>query len=72
MKIEVDRELCIGCGTCVSIAPETFELDSEGKSVVKIPQGNDEETIMDAAKSCPTGAIIIKDDNGNQIWPEKQ
>jgi ferredoxin len=72
MKIEIDRELCIGCGTCVSIAPETFELDSEGKSTVKNLKGNDEAIILDAAKSCPVSAIIIKDDNGKQIWPEKK
>lgn len=72
MKIEINRELCIGCGTCASIAPETFELDSEGKSTVKNPKGNNDETILDAAKSCPAGAITIKDDKGNQIWPEKK
>lgn len=72
MKIEIDRELCIGCGTCASIAPETFELDGEGKSIVKNLKGNDEATILDAAKSCPVGAITVIDDNGKQIWPEKK
>jgi len=71
MKIEINREICIGCGTCASIAPETFEIDDEGKSTVKNPKGNDEATILDAAKSCPVGAITVKDDSGQVIWPEK-
>ena len=71
MKIEINREICIGCGTCASIAPETFEIDAEGKSTVKNPKGNNDETILDAAKSCPVGAITVKDDSGKVIWPEK-
>jgi len=31
MKIEVDRDLCIGAATCVAIAAKTFGLDMEGK-----------------------------------------
>lgn len=72
MKIEINRELCIGCGTCASIAPETFEIDDEGKAKVKNPKGDDNETILEAAKSCPVSAIIIKDDSGKQIWPEQK
>ena len=30
MKAFVDRDLCIGCGACTSIAQEVFELDNEG------------------------------------------
>ena len=34
MKIEVDRDLCIGAATCVAIAAKTFGLDEEGKVYV--------------------------------------
>jgi len=69
MKIRVDRNLCIGAGSCSVIAPETFELDSELKAVVKNPNGNDKDTIIDAAKSCPVLAIILEEDDGTQIYP---
>ena len=82
MRIRVDREKCISAASCVAIAPDTFELDEEGKAVIKSKDGKKtsdwtdyknlseaEQIILDAAKSCPTEAIIIEDDNGKQIFP---
>lgn len=53
----VDRELCTGAAVCVAIAPEVFELDDEGISVVKDPEGADETTIQQAIDGCPEDAI---------------
>ncbi len=69
MKIKIDRNLCIGAGTCSVIAPEVFELDSELKATVKDPNGAPEDKIIDAAKSCPVLAIILEDEQGKQIFP---
>lgn len=69
MRIEVKRDLCIGAATCVAIAPDVFELDDEMKAVIKNPTGADDNTIIEAAKSCPTLAIFIYDDAGKQIFP---
>ncbi len=63
MKIKVDKEACIGCGTCVALAPNTFALDEEGKSIVTNPQGDKEEDIRKAAEACPVGAIEIEEEN---------
>lgn len=80
-KVKVDRELCIGAASCVAVAPDTFELDAEGKAVIKKKDGsmtsdyvayediNDNEgNIKNAAMSCPVNAIIIMevDDQGNE------
>jgi len=61
IKVEIDKNLCIGCGACTAIAPQTFQLDSnQGKAkVVKQPKKID-ETIKMAANSCPVGAIKIR------------
>ncbi|MBI4079308.1 MAG: ferredoxin [Candidatus Levybacteria bacterium] len=82
LKVKVDRNLCIGAASCVAVAPNTFELDSEGKAVIKKKDGtttsdfvnyseiNDNETnIEHAAKSCPVNAIIIVevDEQGNEV-----
>jgi len=67
----VDKEGCIGAGVCTAIAAQTFELDAEGKALIL--QGIDQENkdaILDAAKACPVAAIIIKDSEGKQIYPE--
>jgi len=69
MKIKLNRDKCISAGTCVAIAPDTFELDDEGKVVLKNPDGDNEQTIIDAAKSCPTQAIEIFDETGKQLAP---
>lgn len=68
-KIYVDRNLCIGAASCVAVAPDVFELDEENKAVVKNPKAADDETILLAAESCPTRAIIVYDEDGNQIYP---
>lgn len=68
-KIFIDRDLCIGAASCAAIAPDVFELDDENKAVVKDPKGADDETIILAAQSCPTRAIILYDEDGNQIYP---
>ena len=82
IKIKIDRDTCIGAASCVAVAPNTFELDSEGKAVIKKKDGsmtsdfvhyediNDNETnILHASKSCPVNAIIIVevDDAGNEV-----
>jgi ferredoxin len=68
-KIVIDRELCIGAASCIAVAPEVFELDAENKAIVKNPSGADDQTILLAAQSCPTKAIILYDEQGNQIYP---
>jgi len=66
MRIRVDRNLCIGIGNCVAVAPTVFKLDKSNKAVVLRPESVDEETLMSAAESCPENAVIIEDDEGNQ------
>ncbi len=68
-KVEVDRDLCIGAAPCVTVAPAVFQLDEENKAVIIDEKGADDETILLAAQSCPTQAIILYDDDGNQIYP---
>ena len=72
MRVEVKRDLCIGAATCVTVAPKTFEMDDEMKAIVKAELGDDADTIMEAARVCPTLAIYIYDDNDQQIFPPQK
>ncbi|MCK5085393.1 ferredoxin, partial [Candidatus Parcubacteria bacterium] len=38
-KIVIDQELCIGCGACVNLCPDAFELQHDGKSKVTKESG---------------------------------
>lgn len=71
LKVQVDRDLCIGAATCVAIAPLTFVLDSEAKAIIlsSVDQEQD-ETIIDAARGCPVAAIIIENEKGEKIFPQ--
>ena len=60
-KIVIDQEICIGCGTCVGIAPEHFKLNDEGKSsVIKQYSSEDKKKIQEAVDICPVDAILLK------------
>lgn len=69
MKVKVDRNLCIGVGNCVAYAPTVFALDEENKAVVLDPSPVNDEILLGAAESCPENAIIVEDDEGNQLYP---
>jgi ferredoxin len=69
MKIKVDRELCIGISNCVAVAPTVFQLDAERKAIIVDTASVDDKKLTEAAESCPQNAIILEDDNGNQIYP---
>lgn len=59
--IKIDSSKCLGCGTCVTLAPNTFELDKNLKSTVKTKTKDSVKTITNAAQSCPTGGIVVID-----------
>lgn len=61
-KIVIDRDGCISCGTCVSIAPEYFKLnDDDFKSeVIKQYDEKDKDIIQEAADACPVDVISVE------------
>ena len=69
-KVEVIREKCISAASCVAIAPRVFELDEEQLAIILSQDGEDDDTKLLAAQSCPTAAIIVTDtETGKQVWP---
>lgn len=85
LTIKVDPDLCIGAASCVTIAPETFQLNDENKAyvldhgteptartyerVVEVTEAEKDNIIL-AAQSCPTLAVFIYDEAGTQLFPD--
>ena len=73
-QIIVEPTLCMAFGSCEILAPNVFVVEKDKminpKAKVKSETGADFETIVAAAQTCPTKAIIIRDRyTGEQIFP---
>ncbi len=60
IRIDIDREKCVGSGNCVFWAPATFDLDDEGLSVVIDPSGDSVDRIRVAVDGCPSNALSME------------
>ncbi len=62
MKVIVNKELCIGCGACVSTCDKVFKLGDDGKSEVIENADLDQnaQCIEQAADACPAQAIKVE------------
>ena len=58
-RLIIDKKKCIGCGACVDMCPENFEM-KDGKSCVKGSKENDFKCAKRAEAICPTKAIQVK------------
>lgn len=83
IKIEYDRDNCIGAAVCVAVSPDTWELDDESKAILNNAKdlGNgqfelildidDPERLIDeveAAKGCPVTIIKVTNlDTGERL-----
>jgi ferredoxin len=81
MRVEYDRDTCIGMFQCVA-EWDAFERDEDaGKAVLadseavgsdrfarEVPEGAELDAKF-AARSCPVDAITVYDDDGEQVVP---
>lgn len=68
MKVKINKEKCVMCGSCVAVCPEVFEMKDDGTVDVKTEYQNVEikddmliEKVKQAQMSCPTSAIEIEE-----------
>jgi len=57
-KPKVDKELCIGCGTCESLCPNVFKME-DGKSSV-IAEDCGDCNCQEVVDSCRASAISME------------
>jgi ferredoxin len=64
VKVKVDPEKCQGHTLCAMSAPEAFrlsEFDGHSTARFEVVPADLEESVRDAATTCPEQAIIIDD-----------
>ena len=61
MRINADRDICIGAGNCVLTAPEVFDQADDGLVEVLDPEPAPglERSVRDAVERCPSGALTV-------------
>ncbi len=68
-KTIVDRDACLGSGVCAATAPRHFRLD-DGKSRPIQEDIEPDDTVLDAADTCPAEAITVHDAAGRRLAPD--
>ncbi|WP_020667349.1 ferredoxin [Amycolatopsis nigrescens] len=62
MRIEIDRESCIGAGMCALTAPDVFDQDDDDGQVVVLqptPPADAEDQVREAVELCPASVIRV-------------
>lgn len=60
MKTLVNED-CIGCGMCVEVCPEVFEIGADGLSHVVGDPDMCADKVLEATAICPVNAIETQD-----------
>ncbi len=59
IELEVDQELCIGCGYCIEECPEVFQWGAGKKALVINAQGCKICNCKEVVENCPVQAITF-------------
>ncbi|WP_068180224.1 ferredoxin [Mycobacterium sp. UM_CSW] len=61
MRLELDSAGCQGHGRCYTMAPDLFDADGEGHSLLRVAEVPEDQQgpARDAAASCPEEVITL-------------
>ncbi|MFI9503520.1 ferredoxin [Nocardia sp. NPDC052566] len=70
-RVTVDRDVCMGSGVCLGMAPEHFGFVDQ-RSSPKAELVEPDERVIDAAESCPIEAILVRAASTGEILAPEQ
>lgn len=60
IELSVDRDACVGCRLCATLAPDVMEMDASGKATVLQPAVEWSRADGEFVHQCPTDAIHVE------------
>lgn len=57
-KVILNEDRCIGCGACMSVAPDNFTFNDDGRAEIINSELTNEA--IEASEMCPVSAITIE------------
>ncbi|PIR13346.1 4Fe-4S ferredoxin [Candidatus Falkowbacteria bacterium CG11_big_fil_rev_8_21_14_0_20_39_10] len=57
MAITIDKDKCIGCGTCPAVCANNFQMNDDKAEVTS---QEDNECVKNAIEACPVQAISLR------------
>ena len=69
LRVVIDRDLCVGFGDCVDVAPAAFTLDGENVAVfTSEADSTHRDVLLQACRACPVDALSAFEDD-RQVAP---
>lgn len=69
LRVVIDRDLCVGFGDCVDVAPSAFTLDADSVAVFTSEADRTHRDILvEACRACPVDALTAFDGD-EQVAP---
>ncbi|RAJ85189.1 MULTISPECIES: ferredoxin [unclassified Streptomyces] len=65
VRVEVDKDRCVGAGMCALTAPDVFTQDDDGLSEVlpgHATAAGEHPLLKEAVRACPVGAVALTDE----------
>lgn len=66
-RIEIETDDCMSSGKCVADYPGVFFFDDEELAVLVPDARLTDEEIIKVARNCPSRAILVFDENNDQV-----
>ncbi|MEV0288920.1 ferredoxin [Kribbella sp. NPDC050820] len=75
MRVNADRDRCVGGGMCALSAPSLFDQDEDGRVLLLATgplTGAELEAAREAVALCPSGALLLRDSGDDKTADEQR